>query len=518
MSRPPPARCPPPPAAATADPAETVTAAGSADAWYRRRCRWRAAAPSSSTISSSTPSRTSNAGGNANWPAWNSPSRTCRGWSTRARTRSSWTRTCWTTGACRWPVSFRPTATTAARCRRGSSSTAGRWRSVRTTATTSPNSCATSSWTRSRCSSAATPRRSTRPAELPSGPGYDRAAELRGHPSRIGQPVPGEGDVESVAAVGAGDPRDQLLEGHGMPEQAHVGLLPAGGALQHHVGDPRPVLLPRRRRPQGEQVPVPWPGLHAAPLQDHHPAQLLVEDGVGRAEVAVADLRDGQLPRRGPHGAELGHPDTTAHQPARLAHGGARPIDGTDRRREPRLARRRGQRCDADGRPDRLIRPRRTAGGARVHPAGEQPAAVVGGRDDLRYADPPLLGPPPAAQLGPDPEPAALGHGQVDDPVGQDALHHAQPGTQIGDTGQGLLHTELGEQRGHAGMRTAARCGTPRIAHRGIVAARPGRRTGTGGCANRCPAMLGPMDIPAAGAGPWIVLGVVLGIGLVALA
>lgn len=30
--------------------------------------------------------------------------------------------------------------------------------------------------------------------------------------------------------------------------------------------------------------------------------------------------------------------------------------------------------------------------------------------------------------------------------------------------------------------------------------------------------MLGPMDIPAAGAGPWIVLGVVLGIGLVALA
>src|SRR3954447_10203782 len=48
--------------------------------------------------------------------------------------------------------------------------------------------------------------------------------------------------------------------------------------------------------------------------------------------------------------------------------------------------------------------------------------------------------------------------------------------------------------------------------------ARPGRRAGTGGCADRRPAMLGPMDIPAAGAGPWIVLGVVLGIGLVALA
>src|SRR3982751_6159540 len=71
-----------------------------------------------------------------------------------------------------------PPPRTAGRPRRGSSSIGGRWRSVHTTGRTSPNSCATSSSTRSRSCWAGTPRRSTPPVS-PTDTGTGRRGALR---------------------------------------------------------------------------------------------------------------------------------------------------------------------------------------------------------------------------------------------------------------------------------------------------------------------------------------------------
>ena len=393
-----------------------------------------------------------------------------------------------------------------ARCRRGSSSTGARWRSARTTARTSPTWCATSSSTRSRCCSAATRRRSTprltRSTGLPQFAGASRRASAsRARAKASSRPSPRSGRVSRATSCSRAT---------ACQSSADVGLLPPGGALADDVGDPRPVLLARPWSPTASA------GRGAA---DRPPPRSTRGPPAGRAPSS----RTAFAARRSPWPTSASGSCRAAARTARSSPSGtpprtSRPASCTEararrsdrpRRRLPRLPGRRRQRRDADGGLDRLLRPAGAARRAGVHPAGQQPPAVVGGGEHLRDADPALLGPPPTAQLRLQPQPAVLGHRQVEDPVGQHALDHAEPRAEIAHAEQRLRHPQLGQQGGAPGLGTPRR-GSARRAHPSASSQRPAGPLPPGRA--RVARAEPPCDAGPGWTVPWLVLGVVLGV------